>query len=1276
MLFLSTVITSRFPSTNNHLRNSSILRQQTTIHDGRVNVQPVQGRQTSFAAEEGHMARQCLKPKRKRDATLFRDKVLLVKAHGNAYQANDLDAYDSDGDDFSTAKAVLMATLSSYGSDVLSKVPHSENTHTDMLNQSVQETSYSEQTHLVNYPEDEIHSDSNIIMYSRKSKGKDIVNNVAQASNATVITPGMYKLDPVTLPTKDKNNRKTHIYYLKHTMEQAAILKEIIKQAKSLNPLDSASYSACKCVKLIQELLGYVRDTCPNIDKPSEKLVAVTPINKNKTIRSSQSTKSSRSKSTDNTKNDRILQISSSTQKKNKVQDHSRIVKSCLNKPNFVDEPSENENVQHSKLNTNFELICVKCNSSMFDARHELCFLEFVSDMNASSKSKITATNKVPLKEPIPLNVDTQEYLVTKVYTRRPKVPKTNGSNSKPKIAKSVNSNKMKPGTSRGSNTSVAPSSSSSVDLRLSTTPAISSSGLVPNSIPQKPCIPPPRDDWDWRKVKTIWDLLFQPMFNEYFNPSTIVVSLVPVAAAPRAVDLADSPVSTLIDQDAASTSIPSTQEQEHYPIISQGFEESPKTPHFHDDPLYESLHEDLTSQGPSSNVRPIHTPFESLGRWTKDHPIANVIGDPSRSVSTRKQLQSDAMWRYFNAFLTFVEQNNFKQAMTEPSWIDAVQEEIHEFERLQVWELVSCPDKVMQEEGINFEESFEAFARIEAIRIFVANAANKNMTIFQMDVKTTFLNNEIKEQAKPTKKHLNAVKRIFRYLKGTINMGLWYSKDTSMSLTAYANADHVGCQDTRCSTSGSTQFNNLVSWSSKKQKSTVILSTEAEYIALSGCCTQILWMRSQLTDYGFQFNKILLYCDKKSTIALCCNNVQHSREKHIDNLVILGNPSQSPILLLIKCINLEELLLLSSTEVYLERHLHASPKLATFPVSPKEPTRKSKRVKRPAKKSTNAPTIGVVVRDTPVMSLSKKKEKKKNKLKVKLNLREGIKTTSIMIMTQVVKAMVKRVTVENDEEVEDDREEKEDEFVKTPSNYNSTDDEDETNVESKVKDKAEGDEDKGMDYTTNQLDDDVDVRLNEPVNADEGFIQKEVPVSVITESSPQSLPFFTPLPPQATPTSPPTTKATNPLSTLLNFASVFQFNNKVSALEKEVSKLKKDDLLNTQVTGLSTYEDAASLTEFELKKILIDKMDESQSYLTAAEHRECYDGLIKSYDLDKNRGLKKRKKSKDAKPTKGPKTKESKSGSSKGTKSQSKSSRESVYADEPEFEVADSNMT
>ncbi|GJS83227.1 hypothetical protein Tco_0749768 [Tanacetum coccineum] len=111
------------------------------------------------------------------------------------------------------------------------------------------------------------------------------VQTILNQMEAVVQQYRMYKLDPVTLAPKDKNNRETHIYYLKHTMGQAAILREIVEQAKSLNPLNSASYSACKYGKLIQELLGYVRDTCPDIHKPSEKLVVVTPINKNKTVR-------------------------------------------------------------------------------------------------------------------------------------------------------------------------------------------------------------------------------------------------------------------------------------------------------------------------------------------------------------------------------------------------------------------------------------------------------------------------------------------------------------------------------------------------------------------------------------------------------------------------------------------------------------------------------------------------------------------------------------------------------------------------------------------------------------------------------------------------------------------------------------------------------------------------------------------------------------------------------------------------------------------------------
>nr|GEV83498.1 hypothetical protein [Tanacetum cinerariifolium] len=350
----------------------------------------------------------------------------------------------------------------------------------------------------------------------------------------------------------------------------------------------------------------------------------------------------------------------------------------------------------------------------------------------------------------------------------------------------------------------------------------------------------------------------------------------------------------------------------------------------------------------------------------------------------------------------------------------------------------------------------------------------------------------------------------------------------------------------------------------------------------------------------------------------------------------------------------------------------HASFKLSNVPASPDEPTKKSKRVKRPAKESSDAPTAGFVIRKTPMKSLSKMKKK------MTVKKRKGIDFLSEVALTEEAQSErsdqerdsdddkaqsdIKKGSdskhetdenesgsesdqEENEEEDETNKEEKNDEFVRTMSN--DTDDDDET----KIKDKAKGDEDEVMDYTTNQFDDDVNVSLNEPVDTDEGFIQKE--------------------------------------GTDAEMTNVQQGNE-----NPEISRVIKDAyhaiLAKESSQPKSTYEAASSLMEFELKKILIDKMNESQSYLTAPKHIECYDGLIKSYDLDKSlfstfdkmyllkrsrkdkdkdedpsagseRGLKKRKTSKDAKPTKCLKAKESQSGSSKDAKSQSKSFGKSI---------------
>nr|GEW01879.1 hypothetical protein [Tanacetum cinerariifolium] len=278
-----------------------------------------------------------------------------------------------------------------------------------------------------------------------------------------------------------------------------------------------------------------------------------------------------------------------------------------------------------------------------------------------------------------------------------------------------------------------------------------------------------------------------------------------------------------------------------------------------------------------SSNMHTFYQHHPSKHRWTKDHPLEEVIGNPSQSVRTRHQLESDGEMCMFALTVSQTEPKNIKEAIADFAWIDSMQEELHQFDQL--------------DEGVDFEESFAPVARLEDVRLFIAYAAHKSFSVYQMDVKTTFLYGPLKEevyvnqpngfvdpyypdkvyrlkkalyglkqaprawydelstflvskgfskvdqtkyhsmvgalmyliasrpdimpatcycaryQAKPTEKHLTAVKRIFRYLRDTIHMGLWYPKDTSFELTAFLDSDHVGYLDSRKGTSGGIQF-------------------------------------------------------------------------------------------------------------------------------------------------------------------------------------------------------------------------------------------------------------------------------------------------------------------------------------------------------------------------------------------------------------------------------------------------------------------------------------
>ncbi|GJW06352.1 hypothetical protein Tco_1568775 [Tanacetum coccineum] len=234
-------------------------------------------------------------------------------------------------------------------------------------------------------------------------------------------------------------------------------------------------------------------------------------------------------------------------------------------------------------------------------------------------------------------------------------------------------------------------------------TPVSISSGLVPNPLPSTPFVPPSRSDWD---------LLFQPMFNESLNPPPYVdlqapevIAPILEAVAPEHTVLTGLPSLTTVDQDAPSPSNSHTTQETQTPIISHNVEEDNhdiEVVHMGHDPYYGiPIPEFASNQSSSSDV--IHTILpldhqvsEHNSKWTKDHPLENIISNLDRLISTRLQLHEQAIFSYYDAFLTSVEPKNYKDALTQACWIEAMQEELHEFERLKVWELVPPPDKAL----------------------------------------------------------------------------------------------------------------------------------------------------------------------------------------------------------------------------------------------------------------------------------------------------------------------------------------------------------------------------------------------------------------------------------------------------------------------------------------------------------------------------------------------------------------------------------------------------
>nr|GEU53515.1 Gag-Pol polyprotein [Tanacetum cinerariifolium] len=394
------------------------------------------------------------------------------------------------------------------------------------------------------------------------------------------------------------------------------------------------------------------------------------------------------------------------------------------------------------------------------------------------------------------------------------------------------------------------------------------------------------------------------------------------------------------------------------------------------------------------------------------DDEFTNRFCAPTQEVTESSSHNIDPEMCMFTLTVSIAEPKNIKEAMADSAWIEAMQEELHQLDRLYVWELVDKPFgktvirlkwlwKTKKDED---QTVIRNKARLVA-KGYAQEEAHKSFPIYQMDMKTEFLNGPLKEevyvaqpdgfvdhdhpkkglptqesslwieasskgmdfrstnphvvslsirpstpfeilhkhgmdkgqsigtpmatkpkldadlsgnpidqtnyrskirslmyltsgrpdivqavcfcaryQSRTTEKHLKEVKRIFRYLRGTVNMGLWYPKGFSFGLIAFSDADHAGCIDSRKSMSGGIQFlgDKLVSWMSKKKNCTAMSSVEAKYVALSASCAQVMWMRTQLQNYGFNYNKIPLYCGSQSAIAISCNPVQHSRTKYI----------------------------------------------------------------------------------------------------------------------------------------------------------------------------------------------------------------------------------------------------------------------------------------------------------------------------------------------------------------------------------------------------------
>ncbi|GJW02406.1 putative ribonuclease H-like domain-containing protein [Tanacetum coccineum] len=768
MSLLSAVVTSRYSTTNNQLRNLSNPRQQATINDGRDKVLLVQAQANGQILHEEELAFLADPGIAKGQATQ------TVITHNAAYQADDLDAYDSGCDELNTAKVTLMANLSHYGSDALAEVVQIVLWYLDSGCSKHMTEDHSQLTNFVNkflgtvkFRNDHV---VKILGYGDYQIGNVTISRVyyVEGLGHSLFSVGQFcdsnlevafrqhtcficNLEGVDLLTGSRGN---NLYTLSlGDMMASSPVCLLSKASKTKSWLWHRRLSHLN-VGAINHLArhGLVRGL-PKLKFEKEHLCSTCAMGKSK--------KKPHKPKSEDTNQEKTLSFAYGSLIDNGTEFVNQTLREYYENVDISHETSVARSPQQNGVVERRNRMLIKAARTMLIYAKAPLFLWAETVATAYYTQNRSITRLRHGKTPYELLHDKLPdlsffhvfgalcYLINDSENLGKLQPKADigifiGYASTKKAFRIYN----RP-TKRiietihvdfDELTTMASEHSSLGPALHEITPATISSVLVPNPSPSTPFVPPSRTDWD---------ILFQPLFDELLNPPSSVdylapevIALIAEVVAPELAASTGSPSSTTVDQDAPSPSNSQTTPETQSLVIPNDVEEynhDLDVAHMNNDPFSGiSILENDSEASSSSDVIPniVHTanPYsETVTKWTKDHPLDNII---------------------------------------------AMQEELNEFERLKVWELVPRPDKVMaialkwiykvkldelegilknkarlvargycQEEGINFEESFALVARLDAIRIFLAYAAHMNMIVYQMDVKTAFLKDILREK-------------------------------------------------------------------------------------------------------------------------------------------------------------------------------------------------------------------------------------------------------------------------------------------------------------------------------------------------------------------------------------------------------------------------------------------------------------------------------------------------------------------------------------------------